>query len=124
MKRLIAAAILLVFVASVYFTGYIYTDKACKKTTKLLEECVTAYDSNENPENKAEDLKEYWAKAEKTLSIFANHARIDEIEKSIDTLLIYSNTDEKEIFKEYSGEVKTLLHQLMEDTVPSVHSVF
>ena len=123
MKRLIAAAILFVFIISCYFTGFFFIKNACKETGKLLEDCVTEYDNTSNSSDKAQKLKNYWSKAEKTLSIFVNHARIDEIEKSIDTLLVYSNTDEKEIFKEYSGEVKTLLHQLMEDAVPSVHSV-
>ena len=123
MKRLIAAAILFVFIISSYFTGFFYVKNTCKETGKLLEECVAEYDNTNNSKDKAKELKNYWSKAEKPLSVFVNHTRIDEIEKSIDTLLVYSDTDEKEIFKEYSGEVKTLLHQLMEDAVPSVHSV-
>ena len=124
MKRLITAAILLFFVISAYLSGLFLIKNRCDKANRLLEDCVTAYDNAAEPEKAAEKLRDFWSKAEKPLSVFVNHSRVDEIEKSIDTLLIYSTTDQNEIFKEYSGEIKTLLHQLMEDATPSVHSVF
>lgn len=124
MKRLISAIILLIFVLSAYLTGYFYINTTCEKANKMLTNCEKAYNANENAEKYAKKLEKFWSDAEKPLSLFANHSEIDEIELAIHTLKIYSKTSEKEIFNEYSGTVKTLIHQLIEDTVPSVHSIF
>lgn len=123
MKRLLAAAILLVTVISVYLYSYFYINKTCDTAKKLLDECTAAYNNGTDAEAKAKKLEKYWTDKEKPLSVITNHESIDEIERAISTLLIYSATEEKEIFNEYSGTVSTLLHQLIEDTVPSVHSI-
>jgi hypothetical protein len=60
---------------------------------------------------------------EKTLSFFADHNDIDNLEQAITTLKVYSATKENELFIEHSQTVKILLHQLIEDTVLSFHSV-
>lgn len=124
MKRLIAAGCLLVIVVSVYLIGYFYINDACDTANKYLDTCVDVYKADKDATDEAERLKEYWDKAETILSLFANHSTIDEIERAIGSLKTYSRTTGNEIFYEYSGTVKTLLHQLMEDTVPSVHSIF
>ena len=124
MKRLIAAGILFLFVISSYIYGYLYIDTACDTANKYLKKCTLVYDKGENAEPTAEKLEKYWAKKEKGLSFFANHADIDQIELAINSLKTYSNTQNNEIFYEYSGTVHTLLHQLMEDTTPNIHSIF
>lgn len=124
MKRLIAAGILFVFVIGSYIWGYVFIKDACNIANKYLEECINVYDSESNAEKEAKKLEKYWSKKEKGLSFFANHSDIDEIELAISSLKTYSKTSEKEIFLEYSGTVKTLLHQLMEDTTPNAHSIF
>lgn len=123
MKRLIAAGILLILVLASYFAGKTYITSIYDKANILLEECITAYDSGKDAEKAAKNLDDFWNKHEPTLSAFANHNRIDEIELAISSMTIYSKTSEKEIFYEYSGTVKTLLHQLLEDTLPSAHSI-
>lgn len=124
MKRLIAAGILFLFVISAYIYGYLYIDTACDTANKYLKKCISVYDKGENAEPTAEKLEKYWASKEKGLSFFANHADIDQIELAINSLKTYSNTKNNEIFYEYSGTVHTLLHQLMEDTTPNIHSIF
>lgn len=124
MKRLIAAGILTVVVISVYLTGFFVIDNACDGAKTILNKCINAYKNEENADEIAENLKSYWGKKEKILSVFANHSEIDDIEMAIDILCIYSKTKEKEIFSEYSGTVKTLLHQMKEDTIPNIHSIF
>ena len=123
MKRLIAAAVLGVILLVMYFTSYFYITDTCKKTTDLLNECRVAYDQQNNAEEKAIEINEYWNKKEPILSIFSSHSKIDDIEEALYCLKIYSNTDEKEIFYEYQGTVKILIHQLLEDTKPGVHSI-
>lgn len=124
MRRLIAAAVLFIIVIGSYIGSYFYIDKTCEKTNKLLEECISAYDNQADPSSAAKKLEDFWSKKEKSLSFIVNHTKIDDIEAEIGSLIIYSNTDQNELFYEHSETVKTLLHQLMEDTVPSIHSIF
>ncbi len=123
MKRLIAAAVLAAIVAAVHFTGNIYIKKVIKESNKQLETIVADYKKDISPKASAEKLKNYWSHNEDYLSIFARHDNIDEIELAIDTLAVYSETKDSEIFYEYSGTVKTLLHQLYEDNSFSMHSI-
>lgn len=124
MKRLIAAAILAASVAGIYFCGFFVINTTCKEANKKLETCINSYNNENNASEKAKDLEKYWAKKEKILSVFANHSEIDDIEMAIHLLTVYSKTDNNEIFHEYSGTVKTMLHQMKEDTVPNMHSIF
>lgn len=123
MKRLIAAGVLLIVVTLTYFSSVAYIKHTYNETSELLEDCITAYNNKKGAETAAKKLGDYWDKHEQNLSIFANHGRIDEIELAISSIEIYSKTEEKEIFSEYTGTVKTLLHQLLEDTLPSFHSI-
>lgn len=124
MKRLIAAGILFVLVITAYVYGYLYIENTCKTAKKFLKDCVSVYAKSDDATDKAEKLEQYWSSKENGLSIFANHSEIDEIELAISSLKIYSNTKENEIFYEYSGTVETLIHQLLEDTKPTIHSIF
>ena len=121
MKRLIAAAVLAVIIAAVYFTGNFYIKNVLHDSYNLVDECNKNYELKQNPKKSAE---KYWSNNEGLLSVFAHHNHIDEVEKAIDTMIIYSNTDNNELFYEYSGTVRTLLHQLYEDNSLTMHSVF
>jgi len=123
MKRLIAAAVLFAVVLTAYFTGYFYIKNVCKEAEALLEECVAEYNANENALKSTEKLKRYWDKKEKMLSVFSSHSSIDEIEVAIYSLQEHSNSSDTSMFNEYTVRVKILIHQLLEDTVPTVHSV-
>ena len=123
MKRLIAAGILFVFVITVYVFGYVYITKTCDAATDLLNECGELYNKNEDAQNCAKKLEKFWHKKEGTLSVFANHEHIDDIELAIGSLVIYSNTENNKIFYEYLSTTKTLLHQLIEESKPSMHSI-
>ena len=123
MKRLIAAAILLVFVVSVYLIGTNNVKRVYTKAEVLLSECDNTFANKENASKNVKELEDYWGKSEKLLSVFSNHSRIDEIELAIHLLNVHSKTKDATMYYEYSGRVKTLLHQLKEDTVPSVHSI-
>ena len=123
MKRLIAAAVLTLFVAAVHFGGNMYIIKVIKESNVMLDKCVSEYNEQTSPKETAYELKKYWNENEDFLSIFARHDNIDEIELAIDTLAIYAETRYSEFFYEYSGAVKSLLHQLYEDNSFSMHSI-
>ena len=123
MKRLIAAAIIAAIVAVIHFTGNIYIRNVIKECNVQLETIVADYKRDISPKENAEKLRKYWGENEDFLSVFARHDNIDEIELAIDTLAVYSETKDSEIFYEYSGTVKSLLHQLYEDNSFSMHSI-
>lgn len=123
MKRIIAAAALVVFIIGIYVTGYLYIDFTCKETEKLVEECIAAYERKEDIKSHTADLEKYWSSKEKLLSVFTNHAAIDEIELAIESLAVHSKYPDNEMFYEYSSTLKMYIHQMMEDTKPGVHSI-
>ena len=124
MKRLIAAGILFIFVISSYIIGYSYIKTTCNKAYEILDECTEVYSAHEESEEIAKRLNDFWGEKEPYLSLFANHAQIDQIEQAISSLLIYSNSKDSALFYEYSSTVNTLLHQMLEDNTPSMHSIF
>ncbi len=123
MKRSIAAIILLLFLIFAYTFNYTYINKTCEKANEKLQNCIEVYKNGEDATEEARELERYWTDKEPFLSVFANHAMIDEIELAISSLAIYTDTKNNAIFYEYSSTVKTLLHQMLEDTRPSMHSI-
>ena len=123
MKRLIAAAVLAVFIAAIYFTGNYYTKKVVDKSNEIIKMCTIDYENQSDVTAQAQKLKKYCSENEGFLSIFAYHGHIDEIEQAINTMVIYAKTKNSELFYEYSDTVKTLLHQLYEDNSFSMHSI-
>ena len=73
---------------------------------------------------KANEFKKFWDKKEKTLSIFVNHQMIDEIEIAVAELSYHSNFKNNEMFYDSAIKIKTILHQILEDTKISAHSLF
>ena len=124
MKRLIIAAVLFILVIAIYLTSLFYIKNSCNKTQILLDNTISAYKQNHTAKNEAEKLKKYWDKKEKVLSVFVNHNRIDDIEKAISLLNIYAKEKNNIIFYEYADNIKVLIHQILEDTKISSHSIF
>ncbi len=123
MKRLIAAVVLFVFVITIYLYGFFYIKNVCDEAGDLLALSVSYYKTSKNASEKVSELENYWTKKEKVLSIFSNHNAIDEIEMSIHLLAAHSSSKDDTMFLEYSGKIEKMLHQLMEDTIPSTHSI-
>jgi len=71
LKRLIAAGILFVLVLAAYLTGHFYIKNTCDTAKELLNECINAYETQNEAGSKAEKLKNYWTEKEKPLSFFA-----------------------------------------------------
>ena len=125
MKRLIAAGILTIIIITAYILSRSYIINTCDEIKELVIKCETEHkNSSVMSESTAEKLENTWSEKEQILSLFINHNRVDEIELALSTLAVYSNKFNNDIFYEYSGKIKMLLHQLKEDSTISVHSVF
>lgn len=124
MKRLIIAGILLVLVVATYITSLKYITTSCKETKTLLNSAVEVYKQNQTAEAEAKEMSEFWDKKERILSAFVEHDRIDDIEQAISHLNIYAKEEDNVLFYEYADTVSVLLHQIMEDTKITTHSIF
>ena len=124
MKRLIIAGVLFVSVIGIYLISVFYITNSCNEARQLLNNSVTIYTEKSTAESEAKKLKDYWDKKEKLLSVFVNHNRIDDIEQAISLLNVYAKSKDNELFYEYADTVKIQLHQIMEDTKITMHSIF
>lgn len=124
MKRLIPASILFVIVITTYISSLIYITKICNSTIDRLQNIVEIYEQNDSAKEESKNLKKYWEDKEKILSLFINHNHIDEIEQAISSLTVYAKEKDNVIFYEYADKTKVLLHQIIEDTKISTHSIF
>lgn len=124
MKRLIPAAILLAVVLISYFGSLKYINDSCAEADRLADKCEAEYRSGRNAEEEIERLKKLWDKKEKMLSFFVNHADIDNIELELSSLTVFASEKEDAMFYDHIESMRTMLHQIKEDTVLSTHSVF
>lgn len=124
MKRLIPAAILLSVVLISYFGSLKYINDSCAEADRLADKCEAEYRSGRNAEEEIERLKKLWDKKEKMLSFFVNHADIDNIELELSSLTVFASEKEDAMFYDHIESMRTMLHQIKEDTVLSTHSVF
>ncbi len=124
MKRLIIAGVLFVSVIAIYLISVCHITNSCNKARQLLNNSVAAYTEKSTAINEAKILEDYWNKKEKLLSVFVNHNRIDDIEQAISLLNVYAKNEKDPLFYEYADTVKILIHQILEDTKITIHSVF
>ncbi len=124
MKRLYIAGALLILVIITYIVSLNYIKASYNEANNLLDTSVNAYKQQKTAEKETEELNNLWEKKEKILSAFVNHDRIDDIEKAISLLNLYSKSPNNQLFYEYADTVKILLHQIMEDTKITAHSIF
>lgn len=124
MKRLIPASIIFVLVVLTYLLSLKYITKSCESTNKLLDKSVTVYKENHTAEKETKEIKEFWQKEEKILSFFVNHDHIDKIEQAISSLNVYAKEKDNILFYEYADTIQVLLHQIVEETKITTHSIF
>ena len=124
MKRLIIAGVLFVSVIAIYLISVFYITNSCDKARQLLNNSVSVYTEKATAVSEAKKLEDYWDKKEKILSVFVNHERIDDIEQAISLLNVYAKSEKDPLFYEYADTVKILIHQILEDTKITIHSIF
>ncbi len=124
MKRLIPAGILLVFVILTYFLSTTYILKSCNSTLELVETAINEYTENNLAKEISKEIKDYWQKEEKILSLFVNHKHIDEVELAISSMIVYASEKDNVLFYENADKIKVLIHQIKEETKISTHSIF
>lgn len=124
MKRIIPAVIILILILTAFFGSYFYVNDVCKTAYEGVEGCLKEYEEHGTAKADSAWLRNYWDEKEKILSFFVNHELIDKVELSISNLELHSKFSNNYMFYEACDTVKILLHQIMEDTKLTTHSVF
>lgn len=124
MKRIIPAVIITLVIIVSFLGSNFYINNICEATYSKVEKAIEEYEKNGTAEFNAESLENYWNKKEKSLSLFVNHELIDKIELAISNLNLHSKFRDNYMFYEACDTVKILLHQVIEDTKLTTHSVF
>lgn len=125
MKRLIAAAVLIILIAVSCVTNTLYIKKSYNELKADIDEIKTAFAvSNTSAAQKAERFEEKWVEKEAVLSLFANHEIVDEIGVSVSKLPIYARFNSGDMFLSECRSIELELLHMLKDTQITTHSVF
>ena len=124
MKRLIPAIIILIIIVSAFLGSYFYINKVCETAYEGIENCIQEYEEHGTAKADTTWLKNYWTSKEKILSFFVNHESIDDVELALSSAALHSKFENNYMFYDACDTAKMLLHQIIEDTKPSTHSIF
>ncbi len=116
MKRLIPAAIILVFIISICICAHICVDRACQKTI----------DDIENYRNKnitAAQLENSWKKRKEQMALFVNHGFLDKISVYIGQLTISTDDNSSEFDTIYKN-IKSVISLIKAEQKFALHSFY
>ncbi len=116
MKRLIPAAIILVFIISICIGSHICVDHACRKTI----------DDIENYQNKnitAAQLENSWKKRKEQMSLFVNHGFLDKISVYIGQLTISTDDNSPEFDTVYKN-IESVISLIKAEQEFALHSFY
>ncbi len=116
MKRLIPAAIILVFIISICVVAHICVDRACEKTL----------DDIENYYNKtitAPQLENRWKERKEHMALFVNHGFLDKISLYIGQLTLTTNDNSPELNAVYKN-IESVLSLIKAEQKFALHSFY
>lgn len=116
MKRLIPAAIILIFTVSLCVCAHMHVERTCNKT---LEDIENYY----NQSISADTLEQNWAHHKEQLSLFVNHSFLDKLSIYIGQLTISQNTKNEKFYTTYKN-IQTVLSMIKEEQQLSTHSFY
>lgn len=117
MKRLIAAAVILIFIISVCVCAHVCVDRACKQTLTDIENYYNKSITHQQLENS-------WKKNKEKMAFFANHGFLDKISVYIGQLDLVSqggNTPENDLTYK---NIQTVLSLIKEEQKLGLHSFY
>ncbi len=116
MKRLIPAAIILVFIISICICAHICVDRACQKTI----------DDIENYHNKnitAAQLENSWKKRKDQMALFVNHGFLDKVSVYIGQLTISTDDNSPEFDSVYKN-IESVISLIKAEQKFALHSFY
>ena len=114
MKRLIAAALLFVFLVSVCVTGRLAVGTICDNAEELLKQSLKSSNEGNWDEAKktAERISDYLNERHVLLSAFSNSGEIDELMLCCELLLEAAQKQDQQEFSRHRRTAKHLLYKL------------
>lgn len=119
MSRLIAAILILLLLAGFCITDYFYVGKSYDKFSKSVQIC-----EQERSREAAGQLYDEWVAAEPTLSIFVNHAILEDVSESVAKLPRLAEGEETSELLAECDVIKLKLQYIKEDSRVNLHSLF
>ena len=126
MKRIFAALLLLAFIITTIFVGNTITKNICSELEdeiKDFKESVLQEDFS-NANIKIEKINDKWHKRKAVLSIFSNHAPLDEITIIIKELQVITKEKDKNISALKSAEAMGFIGRIIEEQKIHLESFF
>ncbi len=126
MKRLIAAAVLLVIIVMLCITGNVYVVHACQDTTRDIENFYTQICKSDNPnfDKLSKELNEKWIKRKEKLGLFVNHEFLDKISLYISELPMLVKIGNKNEIALVCENIKTICNQMTDEQKFALHSFY
>lgn len=117
MKRLIPAAIILVFTITACICANIYIEKACDKTLENIEEfCDEKITSDE--------LEELWHQRKENMALFVNHSFLDQTTIYIGQLTVALYDSDTSKFNMIYKDIESVLSLVKDEQKFSVESFY
>ena len=126
MKRLLAAAIMLIVIITLCISSNLYVTHACQDTAKAVQNYYEQiFDAENADKNKlSKELEALWHNKKERLELFVNHGFLDEISICISQLPIYAKTGDKNRALIICENIKELCEQIEEEQKFAAHSFY
>ena len=116
MKRLIPAAIILVFIVFLCVFSHTHVNRICDKTLSDVQKYY-------NQKISANDLEQSWKHNKEKLLLFVNHSFLDKISIYIGELTVL-NDNKNNYFNDAYINIQTILSMIKEEQQFAAHSFY
>lgn len=117
MKRLIPAAIILIFIITLCISSHLLVDNICDKTLNDI-------DNFYNKVISAQDLQDSWQNNKAKLSLFVNHGFLDDISIYIGQLTVSDNDIKSPEFEAIHKNIQSIMYLIKEEQRFAAHSFY
>lgn len=117
MKRLIPAAIILIFIISVCICAHVFVDRACDQTVNDIE----AYYNNKIT---ASTLENSWKERKEQMALFVNHDFLDKISVYIGQLTVSSSNGSSPELNAIYKNIESVLSLIKAEQKFALHSFY
>lgn len=124
MKRLWAAAILLVLALFLSIYGKFAVEKSIDEICITIENIKNSAESGRDMNGLSAELKEQWEKGQKKLSIWLAHSHVEEVNSQINLINYYIDVGENKDIPECCVQCKVFFDDMRHAQLPYCENVF
>lgn len=126
MKRLIPAAVLLIFIIIICAVSNYTVCKSIKTAKGEIEKCEQLYKSEkfEDAKDYAQKFKKHWIKSNRLVSVYSNHCPLDDITKLSGILPVAIKEKNDFEFASAISQIKTAFDIIYEEQSFTLQSLY